>query len=867
MPIPRFAPPRLAEVYVVAVLCSTLAAPAWSQQPVTVPRDSVTVIPGPQYAAGWLHRVLFGDHHRDLWTTPIRVPVLDLGRFGGGLHAVGTLGGGQTVGLRLRAADGNEYLFRPLEKDPAAALPRELRETLVAEIFRDQISSQHPVSTLITHPLLSGVGIPHPIPRLVILPDSPLLAAFRERFAGQAGILETFVTAAAAAADTLASTGRMFANLQADPGNDVDARAYLAARLMDIVVGDWDRHRGQWLWAGVPSARGGIRWTPIPLDRDMAFSRIDGFFPWLARWYMPQLVGFGADYPSPLHSTWQAKELDHRLVAPLPGEVWDSTAQAIQTLLTDSLLDEAIAAMPPALRSLNGPTLQRQLRRRRERLPHHARAVYHMYAATVAVHLSDAAETAVARYEPDGTLTVAARAAGAGETYRRRFLPAETREVRIYLHGGDDRLIVRDGGAPGVALRVLGGPGDDRLLDSSAARRGAPVMFYDHEGTNAFVRGPRTTVDTGAPWKTFHEEQFVPPEPPEELRPMLPSYGRRWRPVLWTAGDGDIGLFLGGGFLLEGYGFRREPYAYQLLVRGGVATGRSFRPRTNVRLTLPSLEPWMAGALDVLVSGIEVIHFHGFGNETPNEPEAFFDVQQELLRIVPMLTFRRPGSDGPSFSVGVIGKLVRTDLTGQDTTTLITQLRPFGVGTLGQVGVQGRFRWDSRDVPSHARRGVLLEVAAETYPAILDIPRPFSRLRGSGFTYLTPVNGVTLALRAEAEKLFGTFPFYEAAFLGGGSSLRGFREQRFAGDAATLGSAELRLDLLSHRIFLPGRLGVYGLADGGRVWVDGDSPGSWHAAFGGGLWISMLSRANTMSVGAAAGGEGLRIYARAGLAY
>jgi len=32
------------------------------------------VIPGGEYNAGAVHRFFFGDHWRDLWTTPIEVP-------------------------------------------------------------------------------------------------------------------------------------------------------------------------------------------------------------------------------------------------------------------------------------------------------------------------------------------------------------------------------------------------------------------------------------------------------------------------------------------------------------------------------------------------------------------------------------------------------------------------------------------------------------------------------------------------------------------------------------------------------------------------------------------------------------------------
>ena len=59
------------------------AAPAAAQDSV------VAVVPGPQYGTGWFHRLLFGAHYRDLWTTPMAAEWLDLDRFAGGLTVTG----------------------------------------------------------------------------------------------------------------------------------------------------------------------------------------------------------------------------------------------------------------------------------------------------------------------------------------------------------------------------------------------------------------------------------------------------------------------------------------------------------------------------------------------------------------------------------------------------------------------------------------------------------------------------------------------------------------------------------------------------------------------------------------------------------
>ena len=69
----------------VAAGSGPLGGQAPARSPGAPARGSATVTAGPQYGAGWLHRALLGAHYRNLWTTPIQVPVLDLAHFGGGL--------------------------------------------------------------------------------------------------------------------------------------------------------------------------------------------------------------------------------------------------------------------------------------------------------------------------------------------------------------------------------------------------------------------------------------------------------------------------------------------------------------------------------------------------------------------------------------------------------------------------------------------------------------------------------------------------------------------------------------------------------------------------------------------------------------
>jgi hypothetical protein len=96
----------------------------------TAGRSVVRVVPGQRYDAGAIHRLFFGGLWRDLWNTPIDVPVLNLDTFAGGLKPLKKGGGFQTKSLRFQAANGRQYKFRSLDKDPAAVLPVDLRESL-----------------------------------------------------------------------------------------------------------------------------------------------------------------------------------------------------------------------------------------------------------------------------------------------------------------------------------------------------------------------------------------------------------------------------------------------------------------------------------------------------------------------------------------------------------------------------------------------------------------------------------------------------------------------------------------------------------------------------------------------------------------
>ncbi len=824
--------------------------------------STVVVAPGARYRAGWLHRALLGTNYRELWATPMPVGVLDLAAEAGGLRPTERGGGLQTKSLRFRGGDGREYVFRSLDKDQSPGLPPELREGIVERVAQDQVSSFHPAAAMVVARLLDATGIRHARPRIVIVPDDPVLGEFRSTFANTIGTFEERPgrgfdegPEADGALDVI-STEKLFEKMEQRPGV-VDARAFLAARLFDVLVGDRDRHRDQWRWARFADGDDAV-WEPIPRDRDMAFVRHQGLFLDIARMWYPPMVTFAAEYPGMLGLTWNGREVDRRILTGLDRAVWDSTTAALQRQITDSVIDDALSAMPAPFLPASAATLRAELRARRDHLGDAAARFYALLAGDVDVHGSDNRDVAEVTRNADGTMDVTVgrrpRAGGAPAPYfSRRFDPRDTKEVRLYLHGADDRVVVR-GPAGRLTLRVMGGHGDDVLVDSAAAG-GAPTRFYDAAGRDTIVSGPATRVD---------RRDYTPP-PIKRAQDPVRDWGRDWRPAPWVGYSPDVGLFLGLGRTLTTYGFRRDPFAARATLQAGYALTAN-RPRAQFTGELHPENRQAFGTLLARASGIEVIRFYGLGNATPaDRPRAFYRVRQTQYRLEPSLAF--PLTAHATASLGAAAQYSSTD---RDDLTLVGATRPYGSGQFGQVGARAAFELDTRDRAAAPASGVHVATGASVYPAVWDVRRPFVEARATAAAYrrLAAPLEPTLAVRVGGQRLWGRFPFHESAFLGGASTVRGWTEQRFAGRASAYGNAELRVFLTKYFLFLPGDLGAFALADAGRVYAGAaDGSASWHSGVGGGLWIAPLKRSNTVSLAVVRGRERTGFYARMGFMF
>ena len=572
--------------------------------------------------------------------------------------------------------------------------------------------------------------------------------------------------------------------------------------------------------------------------------------PAVARAFAPNLTRFGARWRDLPGLLFLPTGLDRRFLADLDRRTWDSVTASVRARITDPVIDRAIFALPREYQPLGGVELASALRYRRDRLAEASAFFYEQLATDVDVHATDEAERAEVERLADGSVDVRLFESPDARTpyFRRRFDPAETREIRVYLHGGDDRATVTGTAPRSIQVRLIGGGGDDQLADQSAAGGGRMTVFHDDRGDNTFAPGSEARVDA---------REYDPPplRVPWGNPPPPRDWGSTFSPLTpWGAWLNNVGPVIGAGPTWTRYGFRRQPYARQVSIRALYAP---LEDGVGIDAVADHKRTGTGGGLR-LAAGARTFHvtrFHGFGNETPGNAEEEYEVTSNDAR-AEALWYGPVGRRGEyRFGPVVRWMEVRSPAFGN------VEPEPRGTERWSAAGAMAELRLDGRDTLPVTRRGWWLGARADGFGGGLGA---FGSVGGEARTYLSLGAGPVLALRAGGETALGEYPFQEAAFVGGPGSLRGYAHQRYAGDAAAYGSAELRQPLGQVKLLVRGRLGVFALADAGRVWVDGDSPGGWHTDVGGGLWFETLGYVGTLTF---ARGDVTRMYVGLGLPF
>ena len=911
-------------VFVIATAVALVTVPLRSEGQAGggPPADSavsalVTVTPGPDYQAGPLGRAVLGSGWREVWVTPVRVPIFDIGTFGGGLTIDKQGGKFQSVTLHLTETDGwREYRFRSVDKSPMRNLPAPLQGTVVGAYLKDQVSTLFPAAPLLVPPFLRAIGALHVDASLYVMGDDPRLGSHRETFAGMLGTVELKGEEAPddepgfAGSRKIKGTKEFFNDLDESRAHRLDEREFLAVRLIDFLINDPDRTRDNFDWARFGD-EDSYMWRALPRDRDRAFTDAGGLLNrFVVRRIYPKAVEFGPGYS--LEGLMDASHMfDRRLLQRLTARDFEQIALEVQRAVGDDVIEAAILALPREWREQTGGgggvahRLRSTLAARRTRLPEVAMQFYRELAAEPDIVLTDDDERAHITRHEDGSVTVTVpsgrdatqiaetRNADGSVTrtmngsldspsgalppfFQRTFAPSETREIRIYLGKGDDSAVVRGAPSDAIIVRVIGGRGDDALADSAG---GGATHLYDAEGENTFVTTHSTRVSL-LPW----------------IAPKLASgptfLGQDWRPD-WGGSTGwsptigyaeGAGVIVGAGPRFRSYGFRRLPHHWEAGANLLIGTGNG-RIAVTADADYRAENSPLGFTLAARASQLDAFRFYGYGNRTPDAGRDLSLVDQNVLALEPSLVWhigwraREGWGDGALLDDGatvlpglrpVVGRLqvgprlYWTDPETRAGSPLASASAP-GVNSFGLAGLSLGVELDRTDRDPIPTSGWNFHANLAGYPPVGNLSQSFNTATAAGAAYV-PVtdNGVHLALRAGGALASGGFPVQFAPTIGGWSTVRGYRWQRYAGDAGVNASTELRVPAGTVNLFVRSQLGVFALADAGRVWFDGRSDGGWHTGLGGGFWLSAFGHAVSFTY---ARGEENRYYLKSGLAF
>lgn len=794
------------------------------------------------YDKGKFHRFLMGDNYRELWNTEVEFPVFDISSEKGGLQILKRGGGQQTRSIRMEDKNGKQYVLRSVNKYVEKALTDNLQNTIVVDVVQDGISASNPFSAITVPLMADAAGVMHTNPKIVWVPDDPRLGIYRKDLANDVFLFEERPAGNRDDVESLqrskkiVNTAKVIDKTQNDHDYRVEQKTVVRARLFDILINDWDRHDDQWRWASFKDGKK-TTYQPIPRDRDQVYFINQGPVMWLAtrNWAMRKFQGFDYTINDVKGLGFNARYFDRSFMTEPNLDDWNSIVNDIQKNVTDSVIDNAINTLPPNIYDLTGVEIENKLKSRRDLLRTSAEEYYLFLSEAVDVVGTNERELFdVQRLENGNTqVTVSGLSNKKGkikeEFYSREFKYDETKEIRLYGLKGKDSFKLSGNGKKGIKVRIIGGKGNDSIVDNSKVRGCAKkTIVYDRKDKkNSIIKGKETKLHLSKKKSinTYDRKQFT---------------FNKTTPLLLVGYNIDDGIFVGGGTLINRYNFR-DSTEHKITGRLAFQTGAFAIDYIGL---FTSISQTFDLTLDASLSfPRNVDNYFGLGNETEKitNDKKYYRVRYSYSWLNPML--KHTLSDEFSWSFGAFYQYFKvTDTSDRYIGDIYNELLDSTAYLPHHyAGINAKYTLDTRDHKVLAKRGILWETEALGFYSVREEGKNFVKLRSDLSFYLSFKKDprVIFAFRFGGATNIGEYEFYHANFLGGKTNLRGFRSNRFAGDHSFYQNTEIRLKLLNIKSYVfNGQTGILLFNDFGRVWVDGENSSKWHDGYGIGVWLT-----------------------------
>ena len=368
------------------------------------------------------------------------------------------------------------------------------------------------------------------------------------------------------------SVGDMIAKMENKPWkHHPDQEMMLRARLLDLFLGDWDRHEDQWRFVRTTEEDGTKRYYPIPRDRDQALSNYDGGLLFLTRMSTPGnrvLQPFREDIKNLTWLIFNARHIDPVLLNRVTRDRWMMIAKEVQTSLTDEVIAEGMATWPKDAYELDGKKIEKTLRVRRDQIVKAAADFFDKVNEKIEIVGSEHRDLIDVTYVDTHAVRVTIRRLKEGPSgkpyFERTFDSRYTDELSIYALSGRDKLVVHGKPHKAITVRFVGGAGDDVVTAAPGTQgrvsaRG--VKVYDRK--KGIKIDPSIKIDKEFSKSTYrnHYDRSDPHHAPSTVA-GFPGFSI----------DADDGLYLGGNLTVKRTKFKRRPFASSHTIRAFFAT-------------------------------------------------------------------------------------------------------------------------------------------------------------------------------------------------------------------------------------------------------------------------------------------------------
>jgi len=812
------------------------------------------------------YKSLIGDFYRDVYSTKIKAPVLFLDTLEGNLEPLKEGGGMQSRSLRFIGDDKHEFTIRALRKSATRFLQattikdhyiKDYVENTIAQRYAmDLFTSAHPYARYSLKHINDLLDIYAGKPQIFYVPKQKALGLNNDEYGDELYMFEAHVGdenkefKRFGSPDDILSTTDLLEELRESKDAVPDEEEFIKNRLVDMLIGDWDRHFDQWRWAEHSQADGKKIYKPIPRDRDFAFPNYDGFIPDLVKLGIP-LVRKMETYDGNVDNVkWfniSGYPLDQRLLKTTNWEDWQEQVSFIQSQLTDEQIDIAFEALPKAAKDKSIKNIKASLKARRDNLGDIAERYYnYLQEFQVLTGTEDDDIFNIERKE-DGITEIVMINEDGEEVFRNSYNAKTTDELWIYGLDGDDTFEVTGNGNKPIEIKVIGGEEND-IYDFNNTEK---IKLFDHKSKENTIKNPKSKkwlVDA------YNINTFDPDKRKRSENKILPQADY----------NGDEGLSIGLMDIYTTYGLTNNPFNTQHIFNASYYFATNGFEVGYQGEFAHIFHNWNLGVEARYTSPNFAINYFGEGIDSEyNRSENGRDynrVRIEQWEIAPSLIWR--GRFGGSFYAK---PMLQSREVSYDEDRFIADVFSEDNDIFNQqlyAGGEVNYRYENRDNPSYPSRGFEADITTGYKTNIDEHNNEFFYVSPSlALDYPLHESGIAvLASKVGGKAIIGdNYEYYDGAILGGNENLRAYRWERFNGKQSFYHTTDLRVGISRFKTnFIPLQMGVSAGFDYGRVWAEDSNAERWRNNYGGSVWINAFS-AITGNLGYYHGDDGGRL--------